>query len=66
MCIYILEIIFLSYNYHTIPIEAQLHLKQSSILKTIKVLTHGINDKHPDEDDKKSFIEYVKLKIMTR
>jgi hypothetical protein len=34
--------------------EAQLHSKQSFIVETIKVPTHSINDKHPNEDNKET------------
>jgi len=44
-------------------LESQLHSKQSSIVKTVKVLTHSINDKHSNEE---TIHRICELKIMNR
>jgi hypothetical protein len=46
--------------------EAQLHSKKSSIVKTVKVLTHSINDKHSNEDNEETIHRICELKIMNR
>jgi hypothetical protein len=54
------------YSPKTVPtleiVEAQLHLKQISIIKTVKVPTHSVNDKHPNEDNKETIHKIYKVK----
>jgi hypothetical protein len=42
-------------------VEAQLHSKQSSIVKTIKVSTHSVNDKHLNEDNEETIHKICKV-----
>jgi hypothetical protein len=41
--------------------EVQLHSKHSSIVETVKVPTHNINDKHPNEDNKETIHRICKV-----
>jgi hypothetical protein len=42
-------------------VKAQLHSKQSSIVKTVKVSTYSVNDKHSNEDNEKTFHRIFKV-----
>jgi hypothetical protein len=42
-------------------VEAQLNSKQSSIVKTVKVPTYNVNDKHPNEDNEETIHKICKV-----
>jgi len=48
-------------NYTYPPFEVQLHSKQSSIVKIVKVPAHSVNNKHPNEDNEETIHRICKV-----